>query len=294
MDIKLALNKYFQYLTVEKGLSKNTINNYRDDLNHFLNAFNNEKKSTDDLLGSDLNDFVILQSRSGKKTNTINRRLSATRNFFLFLQKEQLFNERLPQVKPPKLASNLPSILSIEEVEALLIAPQEDNDAEMRDKAMLEVMYASGLRVSELLNLKRSQINYQKGIITIYGKGNKERRIPIGDYAIEYVIKYIEGSRYKNINRDSPYLFLNRYGKPISRQFFFLRIKKYAKRVGIDRSISPHTLRHCFATHMLENGAELRAVQEMLGHTSIATTQIYTHLSQKRILSAFDLYSKRK
>ena len=163
-----------------------------------------------------------------------------------------------------------------------------------RDRAMLEVMYSSGLRISELLSLKLKQINYERGTIRIVGKGNKERIVPIGDYALEFLNIYLEGGRRKNVNRNSEFLFLNRYGEPLSRVYFFKQVKKYAEQANIKVEISPHTLRHCFATHMLENGAELRAVQEMLGHANIATTQIYTNISSKRILSAYDLYSKRK
>ena len=164
----------------------------------------------------------------------------------------------------------------------------------IRDRAMLELMYSSGMRVSELLSLQINKINFSKGIIKIVGKGNKERYVPVGDFAIEYIDKYVNGPRKQNIGKRSKYLFLNRYGKPLSRQYFFLQVKKYASEANIEQSISPHTLRHCFATHMLENGAELRAVQELLGHSNISTTEIYTNISTKRILSAYDLYSKRK
>ena len=159
---------------------------------------------------------------------------------------------------------------------------------------MLETMYASGLRVSELINLERSRLNMKRGVIKVMGKGSKERIVPIGEFALEYVIKYIEEARQFNVGKNSKYLFLNRKGKPISRIYFFKQVRKYALRAGIDKEISPHTLRHCFATHLLEEGAELRAVQEMLGHSNIATTQIYTHLSKNRIKSAYDLFMNKK
>ena len=216
------------------------------------------------------------------------------KNFYLFLEKEHIIETQLTKFDKPKGSKRLPTCISIEEVEALLESPNIEKTEGLRDRAMLEVMYSSGLRVSELLSLKISQINFEKGIIKIIGKGSKERHVPIGDYALEYLNKYIEGPRRRNPGKNSEYAFLNRYGMPLSRQYFFLQIKKYAIAAGIKEEISPHTLRHCFATHMLENGAELRAVQEMLGHTNIATTQIYTNISSKRILSAYDLYSKRK
>ena len=159
---------------------------------------------------------------------------------------------------------------------------------------LLETMYASGLRVSELLALERSRVNLDKNVVTIFGKGAKERKVPLGDFAIDYIIQYINEVRNKNPGRKSKYLFLNRYGKPLSRQYFFKQIKKYALEAGIETDISPHTLRHCFATHLLENGTQLRAVQAMLGHENIATTQIYTHISTKRVLSAYDLYMNKK
>ena len=225
---------------------------------------------------------------------TILRRISSTKNFYLFLENERIISFQIDNLDKPKGSKKLPICISVEEVEALLNQPDLSKPEGQRDRAMLEVMYSSGLRVTELISLKVKQINFARGIIKIVGKGDKERIVPIGDYALEYLNKYLNDGRRKNINRNSDYLFLNRYGEPVSRVYFFKQVKKYALEAGIEAEISPHTLRHCFATHMLENGAELRAVQEMLGHTNIATTQIYTNISSKRILSAYDLYSKRK
>lgn len=294
MEIKDAVENYKQYLLAEKGLSLLTVLDYEEDLKLFFATFGDMKTTTDDLLGSDLTDFFIKQSSEGRQTTTIIRRLSSTRNFFLFLTREGLFKEQLPTIEPPKKTAYLPSCLSVEQVEDLLNAPNMEKDDEIRDRAMLEVMYASGLRVSELLSLTRGKVNFEKGIITVTGKGNKMRRVPVGDFALEYLDKYIHDVRSRNPGKNDKFLFLSKYGKPLSRQFFFMRVKEYAVKAGIEQSISPHTLRHSFATHLLENGAELRAVQEMLGHANIATTQIYTHISTKRILSAYDLYSKRK
>ena len=207
---------------------------------------------------------------------------------------EHIIEFQIDNLDKPKGTKKLPVCISVEEVEALLECPDLDKPEGQRDRAMLEVMYSSGLRISELLNLRMRDVNFSRGMINVIGKGDKERNVPIGDYALEYLYKYIEDGRSKNMNRNSPYLFLNRYGEPVSRVYFFKQVKKYAEKAGIVEEISPHTLRHCFATHMLENGAELRAVQEMLGHANIATTQIYTNISSKRILSAYDLYSKRK
>lgn len=293
MDIKEARYRYEQYLLVEKGLSTKTVVSYQTDMDLFLESMDHIL-DTNDLHGRDITDFMQLESRKGKSARTINRRLSVIKQFYLFLEREGIIKEPLPKIHAPKNISYLPKYLSIEEVERLLDAPDMNKDDQIRDKAMLELMYASGLRVSELISLHRGQINFDKGLITIYGKGNKERRVPIGDFALSYIKEYITGARERNKGHGTRILFLNKFGKQISRQHFFLRIRKYAKIAGIDIEISPHTLRHSFATHLLENGAELRAVQEMLGHANIATTQIYTHVSKNRILSAFDLYSKRK
>ena len=293
MKIDDAIDLFFQYLTVEKGVQKQTIQAYADDLKQFFTVFK-DKNTTNDLLPSDLTDFIKIQSKLNRSNATILRRLSSTKHFYRFLEKEKILNESVPKIDSPRAIKKLPVTLSVEEVESLLEAPDLNKPEGLRDKAMLELMYSSGLRVSELIDLERAHLNFTHGIITIYGKGNKERRIPIGEFAQEFLVKYIEEARIKNPGKNTKFVFLNRYGQPLSRQYFFKQVKKYASYVGVKENISPHTLRHSFATHMLDNGAELRAVQEMLGHQNIATTQIYTHVSSKRILSAYDLYAKRK
>ncbi|MCR5333056.1 MAG: tyrosine recombinase [Bacilli bacterium] len=292
MELDDAIDLYFQYLRVEKGVSNETIKSYSYDLKEFFKAL--KKRSTDDFLPTDISDFVRVQNKKLLTTSTVVRRISSTKNFYLFLEREHIIDLSIKNVEIPKGIKKLPVSIPVEEVEELLNAPDLDKPEGQRDRAMLETMYASGLRVSELLSLRISQVNAEKGIINVIGKGNKQRKAPIGDYALEYINLYLNDGRKKNRGRKSEYLFLNRYGKPLSRQYFFMQIKKYAEQVGIKEEISPHTLRHCFATHMLENGAELIAVQEMLGHSNIATTQIYTNISSKRIISAYDLFSKRK
>ena len=292
MTLNEASDLYFQYLRVEKGVSNETIINYAYDLKQFFEVL--DKHSTEDLKSSDIQEFIRIQTQNMLSIPTILRRISSTKNFYLFLEKERIISFQIDTLEKPKGSKKLPVCISIEEVEALLNQPNLDKPEGQRDRAMLEVMYSSGLRISELLSLKAKQINFERGIVKIVGKGNKERIVPIGDYALEYLLKYMEDGRRKNQNKNSDFLFLNRYGEPVSRVYFFKQVKKYAEQAGIRVEISPHTLRHCFATHMLENGAELRAVQEMLGHANIATTQIYTNISSKRILSAYDLYSKRK
>ena len=293
MDIVDAIDLFGQYLLAEKGLSKQTFKSYQEDLKQFFEYFK-DKKTCDDLLGTDLTEFLAYEIAIGKSIPTALRRLSSTKSFYLFLKKEGLMQDEIPEIETPKKPSHLPNCLSTEEVETLLNAPDITKPEGIRDRAMLETMYASGLRVSELLSLERSKVNLNKAIVTVFGKGAKERKVPLGDFAIEYIKKYVDEVRKLNPGKDSKYLFLNRYGQPISRQFFFKMIKKYAEQAGIETSISPHTLRHCFATHMIENHAQLRTVQQMLGHENIATTQIYMHISTKRILSAYDLYMRKK
>jgi len=292
MEINDAVDLYFQYLRVEKGVSNETIKNYAYDLRQFFEAL--PKDTTEDMLPTDITDFVTIQLKNQLSVPTILRRISSTMNFYLFLEREHIIDFVVKKFDRPKKMKRLPKTISVEEVEELLNAPDLEKDEGFRDRTMLEVMYSSGLRVSELLGLKMKQINLQKGIIDVIGKGNKQRKVPIGEYALDYVNEYIEKHRSHNKGKRSNYLFLNRYGEPLSRQYFFLQIKKYAKIAGIEEDISPHTLRHCFATHMLENGAELKALQEMLGHTNLSTTQIYTNVSTKRILDAYDLFTKHK
>ncbi len=295
MEIADALDLYQQYILAEKGLSKQTYDSYLSDIELFFQYFK-DKKDTNDLLGEDIIEYLRNESSTGR-INTVStylRKMSSIKSFYLFLKREGIINIEIPTMYKPKKPVRLPNCLSVEEVEALLDTPDITKPEGLRDKAMLELMYSSGLRVSELLALERRKINLERGIVSIFGKGAKERKVPIGDFALEYIVKYINEARRKNPGKDSKYLFLNRYGKPLSRQYFFKQIKKYALLAGIETDISPHTLRHCFATHLLENGAQLRAVQEMLGHTNIATTQIYTHISTKRIISAYDLYMNKK
>ena len=292
MEIIDAIDLYTQYLLAEKGLSVQTVKNYQEDLKQFF-LFYKDKKDTEDLIGEDLIDFLRYELAEGKAISTVLRRLSSSKGFYLFLKKEGLLEGEIPEIETPKKPEHLPNCLSVEEVEDLLNTPNLEKPEGIRDRAMLETMYASGLRVSELLVLEKSRVNIDKNVVTIFGKGAKERKVPLGDFAIDYIIQYINEVRSKNPGRKSKYLFLSKYGKPLSRQYFFKQIKKYALEAGIETEISPHTLRHCFATHLLENGTQLRAVQAMLGHENIATTQIYTHISTKRVLSAYDLYMNK-
>ncbi len=295
MEIKKAEELFYQYLSVEKGLAKETVQSYRDDLKKFHSYKEFASRlDTSDLLPSDLTDFLMLQSKDGLSVPTILRRLSSTRGFFEFLNDEKITSIEIPHIDAPKESKRIPVVLSEEQVEALLEEPDMKTDAGIRDRAMLEVMYGSGLRVSELLKLEKKDVNLVNKIITVRGKGDKERSVPISEFALAYLEKYMNGPRKRHEKKPSPYLFLNREGKPLSRIYFFEQVQKYARNIGIEAPVSPHTLRHCFATHLLEHGADLRMVQEMLGHSNIVTTEIYTSVSSQRIMSAYEQYAKRK
>ena len=291
MEIVDAVDLYHQYVLVEKGLSPQTWISYLEDLEQFFAYFSN-KKDTSDLAETDLYEFLKYELAIGKTVSTAVRRLSSTRGFYLFLKKEGYYTGNIPEIETPKRPKRLPNCLSEEEIDRLLEAPDLETPSGIRDRAMLETMYASGLRVSELLNLKRKNINLNKGIITVFGKGSKERKVPIAGYAIDYINKYLTEVRNKSEYKSSDYLFLNKNGDPLSRVYFFKVVKKYAELAGISTPISPHTLRHSFATHLLNHGAQLRMVQEMLGHTNIATTQIYTHVSSEKLKSDYDKIMK--
>ena len=291
MEIVDAVDRYHQYILVEKGLSLQTWSSYLEDIQAFFNYFSS-KKTTEDLEETDLYEFLKYELSLGHSVSTALRRLSSTRGFYLFLKKENLYAGNIPDIETPKKPKHLPNCLSEEEVDALLSAPDLSTPSGLRDKAMLETMYSSGLRVSELLNLEKGQVNLSKGVITVFGKGAKERKVPIADYAIEYIKEYIKEVRNKSEYKGSKYLFISKKGEPLSRVYFFKQVKKYSELAGIATNVSPHTLRHSFATHLLNHGAQLRIVQGMLGHTNIATTQIYTHVSSDKLKSDYDKIMK--
>lgn len=295
MDINDAIELFLEYKAVEEGLNiKSTIPDYKDDFKVFLKYFPNIK-TVDDLNDELIDNFIYEQSLNDLKSSTISRRISTIKNFFLFLENEKIATNLVKEVILPKKEKHIPTFLSIDEIKNLLSVFDETKPTEYRDKTMVLVMYSAGLRVSELINLEKRLINFEEKLITLKGKGNKERFVPLNYIALEYLNNYLSQNKNNKVFSKSKYLFINKKdGKPLTRQYFFVELNKYAKRAGIDKKISPHTLRHSFATHLLENGADLRVVQELLGHSKIETTQIYTHLSTKKILDALDLYSKRK
>lgn len=292
MNINDAKEQFLIYCIVEKGLQGQTVACYRDDLTMFIKSLDNPEMDVRRLKNSDIEHYIITLSNDGKAVSTILRRISVIKNFYIYLVSENLLEANVELIDVPKKESYLPSVLSFEEIDLLLEQPDLNKPTGIRDKAMLELMYATGLRVSELLTIEKKNLSLTKNLIRIFGKGAKERFVPISEFAMDYLIKYINEVRNKSKFRDSKYIFINEKGKPLTRQFFWQQVKKYAESADIEVNVSPHTLRHCFATHLLENGAELLSVQKMLGHSNVATTQIYTHISSKRIRSAYDMFMK--
>jgi integrase/recombinase XerD len=290
-----ALDLYLDSLSLERGLSKNTVDGYRNDLSRLGEAL--ARKGGRDLLAAlpaDLSAHMRDLQRQGLSPRSSARALSALRGFYdhLVTTGERKDNPAV-NLLPPKLYKPLPKVLSESEVEALLAAPDVNTPLGLRDRAMLELLYATGLRVSELVGLTLSQLRLDVGFLVAFGKGSKERVVPVGEQAEEWVRRYLRDVRPGLAQGRHQNVFVNYSGDPMSRVGFWGVIKKYGLQAGLRSAISPHVLRHSFATHLLEHGADLRAVQAMLGHTDISTTQIYTHIHQQRLKSLYDRFHPR-
>ena len=290
MTFQEGVVEFLDFLIIEKGLTLSSIESYKYDLTIFYNDIKDklENNNLHKLKIEFIYDFIKNQSINRISSATIKRRVSTIRNFYLFLQKREVISFIVPEIKTPKIGIKLPNYLTIEEVDKLLSIPDINTFKGLRDKTMLEIMYSCGLRVSELISLKKKDINIKNCFIRIIGKGNKERIIPIGEIALEYLNKYFELLSYNSKINNSKYVFINKNGLPLTRQYFFKIIKYYSIKANINKNISPHTLRHSFATHLLENGAPLIAVKNLLGHESINTTQIYTHVNERKLVSVID------
>lgn len=289
MEEKIKL--FLDFISVEKGLAVNTIESYRRDLQSYMN-FLKSQNITDFRFTSKTTiiSYLLLMQKSGKASSSISRACAAIKSFYHFLVREHYIDED-PTINldTPKLEKKLPRVLTVEEVIRLLEQPDTRDPLGFRDKTMLELLYSTGIRVSELISLTTEDVNLDMGFLRCTGKGSKERIVPIGSYAVTYLREYIDNVRKLLIKgKNTDILFVNHLGDALTRQGFWKIIKKYAKMAGINKEITPHTLRHSFATHLLENGADLRAVQEMLGHADISTTQIYTHLTKTRIKEVYD------
>ncbi|GGH69110.1 tyrosine recombinase XerD [Compostibacillus humi] len=294
--MKDALEDYFHFLRIEKGLSDNTLQSYARDLQSYLAYMQRKEQKTNwnQVTRENIMGFLYSLKDANKSSATISRHISSIRSFHQFLIREQLVRKDVSiHIETPKKERKLPDVLSQKEIEFLLDI-KETNILDIRNKAMLELLYATGIRVSELIALKVSDLHLTMGFVQVFGKGSKERIVPIGDAAIKATEKYLTAARGKLLsdNTEST-LFVNRNGKPLSRQGFWKILKKVAKEKGIHKTITPHTLRHSFATHLLENGADLRVVQEMLGHEDISTTQIYTHVTKARLKDIYNAYHPR-
>lgn len=291
MDLHAWIDAYLDHLRVERALAKNTLEAYARDLGEL--AANLAEEVVDDVQkidGAVVLDFVVGSAKRGKSARSSARQLSAIRGFFRFLVRERAVpTDPTELVERPRLAKKLPRVLSYEEVDRLLAAPPDDTAKGVRDSAMIHLLYASGLRVSELCSLKLGELDRRVGTVSPLGKGSKRRIVPVGIVALERIDRYVDLVRVhtKNAARD-PHLFLSPRGKRFTRQGLWKLLKAYARACGILTPISPHKLRHSFATHLLRGGADLRAVQAMLGHADLGTTEIYTRIAQDHVRAAFD------
>tara|TARA_B100000676_G_C17979347_1_gene788040 strand:- start:132 stop:1022 length:891 start_codon:yes stop_codon:yes gene_type:complete len=275
------LRSFFNYLIIEKGLSNNTIDAYETDLNSFIKWINKNKITNYlEVKESDINKYISYLFSSKLKSSSVNRKLSSLKSFYLFLvKKNHIDSSPVSEIISPKQEKYLPASMSETEVEKLLNSPDIFNDTERRDKAMIEMLYATGMRISELVDLKITNLDLNRSVVKVMGKGSKERLIPFGEAASEALLNYLE-FRKKSTSKE---VFISNRGKKITRVAFWQRIKIYLTRENLKNSISPHTLRHAFATHLLNRGADLRSVQLLLGHSDLSTTQIYTHIAKHRL-----------
>jgi integrase/recombinase XerD len=285
---------YLDYLAVEKGLAKNSLSSYATDLHRLGAWLAEESTETESVQREHIVRYFQMLRKNGISARSVARALAAIRGLFRFLVAERhLKHDPTENLDGPKLWASLPKSLHAEEVEALLGAPDRATPEGLRDAAMLELLYATGLRVSELIGVRVEDVVLDAGFLRTIGKGSKERIVPFGDTARDAMVRYLEQGRPHFNRRNDIHLFLSIRGRPMSRQSFWMKVAKYARQAGITTRISPHVLRHSFATHLLENGADLRSVQLMLGHSDISTTQIYTHVSRARLQKLYDQFHPR-
>lgn len=291
------ITEYLHYLAIERGLSLNTRISYERDLKHYL-AFLQKNKFTDweKVDRHAIISFLEQLQNGGLASASITRMVSTLRRFHQFLRQERYTDhDPMQHIDSPKKTQKLPNTLSVEEVEKIIETPDTSKTLGIRDRAILEVLYATGIRVSELIELKPGDLHLSIGLLQTIGKGDKERIIPLGDYAIHWVERYLSEVR-PTLTKKTPneaHLFVNSHGKKLTRQGIWKNIKAIVLAAGITKDVTPHTFRHSFATHLLENGADLRTVQELLGHADISTTQIYTHVTKRRMTDVYKQYFPR-
>jgi len=286
---------YLDYARIEKGLAANTISNYRRDLLQFCSFLAGRGKTVAGAARDDVRAFLAALYERGMSAQSVARHLISLRNLFRFLAKEDRIKvDPTSDVDAPKLEQRLPRYLSADEVESLLAQPDVSTPPGLRDKAMLEVLYATGMRVSELVRVRCADLDSSLGVIRCMGKGNKERLIPVGKSALRAVDAYRQSGRPSLCkNRNEPFLFLNRQGKPLTRVGFWKILAGYGRLAGFAIPLTPHLVRHSFATHLLERGADLRSIQLMLGHSDISTTQVYTHVLKQRLKQVYQSHHPR-
>ena len=279
------VDRFLDAIWMERGLSQNTLGAYRADLMTLGRSLSEQDKSIDAADKADLLAFIAGRVEGGAKPRSTARQLSSFRRFFRYIMREGLRDtDPTSDIEMPRIGRSLPKTLTEDEVESLLNAPNTDEPLGHRDRAMLELLYATGLRVSELINIKQSQINFNQGVLRIVGKGDRERLIPLGEESQSWLQEFINGPRMEILlERQTDYLFPTRRGDRMTRQAFWHIIKRYAEKAGVRQKMSPHSLRHAFATHLLNRGADLRVVQMLLGHSDLSTTQIYTHVARERL-----------
>jgi len=283
--MEIVVDDFINFLIVERNLAKNTIEAYATDLNDYIDfLFNRNVEKVENIKMEDVLAYLTKLQKRHFSPLTIARHLSAIRMFHRFLIGENITTENpVENIDSPKLAKKLPVVMDQAEIERLLDQPDVSKPRGLRDRALLEFAYATGVRVSELLAIEQNNIQVETQLVRIFGKGAKVRLIPVGEQALDYVDQYLKNSRplLKKEDESNNTLFLNHFGRPLSRMGFWKILRKYAVQANITKQISPHSIRHSFATHLIEGGADLRAVQEMLGHVNISTTQIYTHLDRE-------------
>ena len=281
------LDQFCDTLWLEDGLSRNTLDSYRRDINKFIAwCLSERRNSLLHITHADIQGYLADQMNQHKaKSSSMGRNLSSLKRLFRYLVRQGLIDaDPTLQIDAPKLPRALPKTLTEQDVDLLLEAPDTDTALGIRDRAMLEVLYATGLRVSELVGLRIAQVSMDMGVLKVMGKGSKERLVPMGEVSLDYLRNYVDSARPELLSgKLSDDLFVTAHGVSMTRQMFWYLIKKYSKKIGLNKPISPHTLRHAFATHLLNHGADLRVVQMLLGHADISTTQIYTHVARERL-----------
>ena len=289
------IDRFATYLRVERGCTENTCISYVHDIRRFIEFMNRRHKSWDKVDLNTISSYITYLRRKGYLNSSISRTVAAIKSFYRFLVIERyLDTSPVELLEYPKRELKLPNVLTQDEISRIVEAADSYTPLGIRDRAMLELLYSTGMRISELINLKLTDVFLDEAFLRITGKGGKERYVPIGKLAMDWLTIYLERGRpYLKQHHDSGYLFINRSGDKLTRMGVWKIVQKYANRAGIKKPVTPHTFRHSFATHMLEGGADLRVVQELLGHASIRTTEVYTHISQEKLKEAVRLYHPR-